>query len=101
MSASNWAVCPKCIAKARADARAEYRAVMESYGTIPVAEFDAKHAALKDPDEGDYETFREDYEIYGAESGEVQVTYSGSCGTCGLNVELRESKRFYTVPGDA
>lgn len=33
--------------------------------------------------------FREDWEFYGAEEGEVTVEYSGMCRVCGYGVEFR------------
>ena len=96
MSADNWAVCPRCVARAK---KAEARALAEvtaSYGKIPVAEFDTARAAIKPVRDKDYETFREDYEIYGASDGEVTVDYSGHCSTCGLNLNFKDQR---TIPG--
>jgi hypothetical protein len=42
------------------------------------------------------DTFREDYEIYGAEDGTVTVTYSGSCQSCGLSLSFRDDRE---IPG--
>jgi hypothetical protein len=95
VSADNWTVCPRCWDRAKCEA-AEARAnVMVLYGQIPVEEFDAKRAALTEPDPDDFSTFREDYEFYGAEEGEVKARYSGVCTVCGLAVELKEAKRFW------
>ena len=99
MSADNWAVCPRCLYCARAKADAEREAVMALYGSIPVEEFDAKRAALEPVDPDTYATFREDYEFYDAELGEVHAFYKGACSTCGLSVELEASKQFWT-PAD-
>lgn len=71
---------------------------MALYGTIPVEEFDAKRAALPETSPADseiYTTFREDYEFYGAEDGEIHASYAGACSVCGLSVTLATSKRFY------
>lgn len=69
---------------------------MALYGSLPVEEFDAKRVALKTPEPEDFRTLREDYEFYGAEEGEVQADYSGSCSACGLGVELKAHKRFWS-----
>lgn len=98
MSADNWAVCPRCLHEAERAAAEARDVVMALYGTIPVAEFDAKRAALEDVDPEVYTTFREDYEFHGAEDGEVVASYSGTCTTCGLSADLRHSERFWSAP---
>jgi hypothetical protein len=42
------------------------------------------------------ETFREDYEIYGAETGTVKVYYGGSCENCGLTLNFEHE---HEIPG--
>lgn len=95
-AADDWAICPRCLSDAKAAALRKYQEVMALYGTIPVEDFDAKRAELKDPDPEDFRTFREDYEFFGAERGEVTADYEGVCSKCNLNVSLRESRRFWT-----
>ena len=95
MSASNWQVCPRCLHRAKVEAAETRAAVMALYGTVPVEEFDAKREALTEPDPEVFTTFREDYEFWGADEGHVQAKYSGTCSTCGLNVELRADRAFY------
>lgn len=96
MSASNWAVCPRCKARNRAainaldDAKA--LALSEAYGRVQPSEYitmvntSPEYPVLKD--EG--LTFREDYEIYGAEHGVVSVDYGGECTVCHLSVLFSE-----------
>lgn len=96
MSADNWAVCPRCMARARKAEADKLAEVMASYGTVPVAEFDAARAAIKPVRDQDYRTFREDYEIYGAEGGLVQVSYSGHCDVCGLSLDFKDE---HPIPG--
>lgn len=94
MSASNWARCPRCTERAEADFRARDAAIQASYGQVPVGEFDAARRALaadRSELERRHSTFREDYEIYGAEDGEVIVSYSGRCDTCGLRLDSRHA----------
>lgn len=95
MSADNWAICPRCLSEAQDARAAEERRVAALYGTVTVEEFDAARAALVDVKPEDYRTFREDYEIYGAEEGEVQASYSGGCTKCLLSVDLETSKLFW------
>ena len=96
MSADNWASCPRCVKRAEAARAAQVAAAGASYGKVPEQEYAAAVAAIKDVRPVDYETFREDYEIYGAKDGAVTVDYSGSCGTCGLSVSFKETK---PIPG--
>lgn len=42
------------------------------------------------------ETFREDYEIFGAETGTISVCYSGHCDKCGLTLAINEKRE---IPG--
>ena len=63
MSADNWAYCPGCQAN---------EAEEESGYMRP--------------------EFREDYEIYGAETGVVTVSYSGVCRQCGLSLHFEDRK---------
>lgn len=63
MSADNWAYCPRCQKEEDRNLRDEY----------------------------ERPEFREDYEIYGAESGTVCISYSGRCNSCGLSVSWEDS----------
>lgn len=96
MSADNWAACPSCVATARAVAERQRTAAMESYGKVPAEQFQAAIAAIKDVDPGEYLTFREDYEIFGAEDGAVTVHYSGSCSECGTGLNFTDT---HPIPG--
>src|SRR3954454_25340623 len=95
MSADNWTVCPRCFDNAKRQANDARSAVMGLYGRIPVEEFDARRAELVEPTDGDFETFREDYEFYGASVGEIFASYKGDCSKCGLHVELKATKKFW------
>lgn len=46
--------------------------------------------------DADARTFREDYEIYGAETGTVTVSYRGECQRCNL---LLEFETTHPIPG--
>ena len=96
MSASNWAICPRCAARAAAAIEIAAADLFADYGKIPVAEFDERRAQIPSINREDFRTFREDYEIYGAETGTVKVDYSGACETCGLGLRFTEEK---TIPG--
>ena len=87
MSADNWAQCPRCAFRRRTAICDLLAKAAQAYGSVPVTEFDQMRKAAADLECQPIEpTFREDYEISGAEDGEVVVSYSGSCNRCGLNL---------------
>lgn len=91
MSASNWARCPRCTKAGREALAQRNAAVQASYGTVPVEEFDEarrQHAQAVAEFERRDSTFREDYEIFGAEDGVITVEYSGGCRECGLHLSF-------------
>lgn len=91
MSASNWAQCPRCTVRGQLKLRARDAEIQASYGVVPVEDFDEARRALA-ADTAAFEkrhpTFREDYEIYGAETGSIKVSYGGSCTHCGLSLSF-------------
>lgn len=93
MSADNWAQCPRCASSGTAKLQAREAAIQASYGVVPVADFDEARRALE-AEKAAFErrtpTLREDYEIYGADTGVVTVSYSGHCGECGLRLNFNE-----------
>lgn len=96
MSASNWAICPRCLGTAKTAHDDALQHALLLYGTVPLNEFEeARAAADVNVDEEAFRTFREDYEIYGASKGTITVSYSGHCGTCSLNLDFEYSEAFY------
>ena len=90
MSASNWAVCPRCLNRARLAQVVEERKLADAYGKVPVEEFDAMRSALKPVDEEHFQSFREDYEFWVVpESGTWHASYGGECQVCGLSHEFK------------
>jgi hypothetical protein len=94
MSADNWAICPRCLKRARAAHDVAVEAVKQSYGNVSIEEFDAARAAILDVDPESLRTFREDYEFYGAESGKVVASYSGNCDNCDLSLNFEEEREL-------
>jgi hypothetical protein len=89
MSADNWTTCPRCTKAHEAAIDKREKAVADSYGKVPVEEFDRARQEVDSLKATRLDvTFREDYEIYGAEDGEVTVAYSGRCSQCGLGVKF-------------
>lgn len=94
MSADNWTLCPRClnrIAKEVADSEAKTQA---AYGKVTPGEYISMLEADKrrrdtQPDS----TFREDYEI-GVNDDNFVVSYSGSCGTCGLEFKYEYTEKL-------
>ena len=101
MSADNWTTCKHCKDTRRADhdfATADLRKrIADDYGKVPLEEWEEARRQLADLEAGiaffekseaNYFTFREDWEIDGAETGTVTVTYWGRCSVCGYGVKF-------------
>lgn len=93
MSASNWAKCPRCVQRCDDELAARLVQVGSSYGLVPIEEFDAARTQLDNDraaheKDDEHRTFREDYEIYGAADGVVEVSYGGGCEECGLTLSF-------------
>lgn len=70
--------------------------VTEGYGKMPIEEWDTlREQASRPLDDRERSTFREDYEFYGAETGTITVSYSGSCSVCRLSVSFEEEHPFW------
>jgi hypothetical protein len=98
MSADNWTDCPRCANKDQRRYDKELEALNDMYGKVPKEVFIKAQKAIKPPklpDERPY-TFREDYEVYGAEEGTVNISYSGSCTECNLHLHF---KHEHEIPG--
>lgn len=98
MSADNWAVCPACYSEALDEWERLGKRVDESYGKIPVEEFDILRQEYNEGvEEEDYRTFREDYEFWVPEDdGVVKFSYKGYCKVCGVGTEFKEERRFWS-----
>ena len=89
MSADNWAQCPRCAAGRQTAVGDLLVKAEQGYGVLSVTEFDELRQSAADLEREPMEpTFREDYEVFGAETGEVAVSYSGSCARCGLSLRF-------------
>lgn len=94
MSATNWAACPRCLARMRAAKSAKLTEAADSYGKVSIEEFDRlrveaeampteqrENAGL---DEGGY-SLREDYNgscQIDEDTGFFAVDYQASCQRC-------------------
>lgn len=99
MSADNWTTCYACRTKRDSDIAEqigkEQKRLEHAYGAIPQDEYDAlqAHVGATIAAIGNSlleKTFREDYEIYGAETGVVTVSYGGSCTVCGYGTSFED-----------
>jgi hypothetical protein len=101
MSADNWDKCPRCVSRNLHTIAELAGKVSEAYGSVDVETFDQMRQELSDKqaahdDYNAFRTFREDYEIYGAEDGLVEVSYRGGCRECGLSLEFEHA---HTIDG--
>lgn len=97
MSADNWATCPRCRRLEEVRIAGLQRQVAESYGVLPVEQYDALRGEAAEPiNRSRLVTFREDYEIWGAEEGKIMIRYTGICNVCGLAAEFCHAESFYS-----
>lgn len=97
MSADNWAICPRCLDRAKAERAAKFEAARIAYGNVEPEEYERlRSEAQVEIDPEQFRTFREDYEFWGAEDGKVGASYKGRCQTCDLSAGFEREKVFYT-----
>ena len=94
MSADNWAICPRCLAKAKATRAALNTESRAAYGVLPAEEYEALRGRAAEPiNEEDFRTLREDYEV-GIYAGTFSVNYGGGCKACGLSHEFKHEEQI-------
>ena len=94
MSADNWAICPRCKARAAAEKEARIEQARLAYGKVSQEEY----AELVERSLEEIEvptSFREDYEFWGANEGVLHISYSGHCQDCGLALDFQDEKQFF------
>lgn len=97
MSADNWAQCPRCWKRGVAKLAAQEVEARAAYGLATVDEFDRMRGELEEARrafEVRRPTFREDYEFSGAETGTVDIDYSGACTECGLSLSFSDRREI-------
>ncbi|AMS02632.1 hypothetical protein BJD55_gp134 [Gordonia phage Yvonnetastic] len=105
MSADNWTTCENCFEEAeQAHQRFlqnEDKRLRELYGKVAPEEYlravaDSKQTELESQavvaDAAVDNTFREDYEFYGASEGYVHISYCGRCTVCGYGLEFNDTR---------
>jgi hypothetical protein len=95
MSASAWARCPRCQSELDKKVTTEEARVAAAYGVVPPDEYERLRAELRRMPREVEPTFREDYEILGAETGVVTVSYGGGCEVCGLSLGFTHERRLW------
>lgn len=93
VSADNWAVCPRCKKNEENDIRALDLRIEKEYGKISIDDFLVLRNEAQQRREGlpkQEASFREDYEIFGAEDGAIEIHYSGHCKFCDLTLEFTD-----------
>lgn len=87
MSADNWAICPRCVARAQKANLESQQGFSEIAAKLTPDQLKLVQTAVRPVNEEDFREFREDYEIYIAD-GKVKVSYSGHCQTCKLGLDF-------------
>lgn len=96
MSADNWAICPRCRDERALQIQVAQEDVDAKYGHVTIEQFDQLRASVRALKDRPLErSFREDYEFYGAEDGEVTASYRGQCSKCQLTCRFEHTVRFY------
>jgi len=95
MSADNWADCPRCHRRHEREVEQLRKDANTAYGNVPQEQWQHLDALVSSAEAREPEsTLREDYEIYGAEEGSVNVRYSGQCQVCGLSLTFEHEAVF-------
>lgn len=82
MSADNWAVCPKCLAKAKAN-QISAEEVHAAYGAVPLEEWENLRLRQdEEVDEEEFRTLREDYEYWIDREPMFHSEYGAECTVC-------------------
>lgn len=95
MSADNWTACPACLDKARRHSENLKQQVIDGYGKLPITEWDTLRAEAEKEVEIE-QTFREDYEFWGAHEGTLHISYEGRCTVCGTGTKFEEVVKFWS-----
>ena len=98
MSADNYAICPRCLAEARAYATATLD-MLRDRGVPEETISKLTKGALDKVNPEDYRTWREEYQFYGASSGFITVDYYGECQECGLSLSFEDEHRIRGLDG--
>lgn len=99
MSADRYSACPRCRHNLEQQPKDLQETAALTYGKADQKRYDevreqllVANAALSSM----RETFREDWELYGTQSGTLTVQYHGECSVCGLKLEFTDKKVFFT-----
>ena len=89
MSADRWGTCPKCVEDEEKAFLTLSKEVANSYGKIPVEDFDLLRAKLdQERNKSHEETLREDYEFY-RDGFILYISYHAECSECGYKQVYR------------
>lgn len=97
MSADGWAVCPRCLKRARVKYQEGLDGVAALLAKLTEEERKIVNPSVKAVNSEDYRTFREDYEFYVNDDGEVEVSYSGHCQVCELGIDFEDKRQIEGV----
>jgi hypothetical protein len=98
MSADGWDTCPRCENDSAEKIKELELALADAYGNIELEDWLAMKEETKANIqwlESQEETWRENYEFYGANTGTLSIRYGAYCTKCGLEFEYEEDVEFY------
>ncbi len=106
MSADAYSVCPRCTFRRKALVKQAQSELTAAYGHVSMEEYQVLQDRLTELERqveeaenntseyGDVCTLRENYEIYGAESGSLTIEYGGHCSVCNLTLTVKQDIPF-------
>ena len=99
MSASNWAMCPKCEEKKLKSIATKRQSVAEKYGKWPQEKWEEERRATENwiASQSSVPSLREDWEL-GIHNGEFYVIYHGCCNKCDFEFHHKHERTVYPVP---
>jgi hypothetical protein len=98
MSASNWALCPKCSKKYVSKIETAKKALNDAYGKVSIDQYNKLQNEFKNIENADSEdnpedSLREDYE-QGIVDGKYYVSYRASCQECNWSFKYEHSQKI-------
>jgi hypothetical protein len=94
MSADNWGTCPRCLKRAKEACESARDTAGGAYGKVTPAEYQRLcDVADQKRHKQDNENLREDYELHMSSTGELYISYSGSCEVCKFSVRFEHTQQ--------
>ena len=98
MSADNWAICPRCLARTKMERMKRKQDLVDDYGKVPEEEYVVRRLAEVTADSRCTDsprcTLREDYSIDIDSKGKFTISYSCACSACQFSHRFQHSQQL-------